>query len=125
MSLVRIIKAGETYSKYIFVRDAPRISQCTYQVPVRLWVFSSTEIAQCPCSVAQHAQLVVFTEKCKERGHSALLQDVVSAFWAVTRNVSKRPHGLFTHVENRGGEQLNEDGDGTFVDHDLSMFGSP
>lgn len=42
----------------------------------------------------------------------ALLENVIPALGAISRNVSEGPDGLLADVEHGGRKQLDEDGDG-------------
>jgi len=93
-----------------------------YQFPVRLRRLATAEVAERPSGVAKHAQLVVFAQKLEQRPQGALLENIVSALWAISCNVAESPDSLLAHIEDGGGEEIDEFGNGLSVDDDLSVF---
>lgn len=73
-----------------------------YQFPFWLRILSSAEVAQGPGGISEHTQLVVFTQERQQGPQSTLLQDVVSALWAVACDVPECPDGLFANIEHGG-----------------------
>lgn len=92
-------------------------------VPVRLGSLATAEVAESPGSVAEHAQLAAIIDEVKKGAQSTGTKNKVTAVRAVTSNVSKGPHGLFTDIGLRAAKQLDEDGDGTSFDDDLGLLG--
>lgn len=80
----------------------------TYQLPIRLGLLSSAEVAKGPSGIAKHAELVVLTQKSKERPQSTLLEHKVSALRTVSSNVAQSPDGLFADIHDRRGKQVDE-----------------
>ena len=111
--------------------------QRTHQLPLGLGRLSSAKVAQRPGRVPQHAELVVLGQEREQRVERARLENVVSALGRVTGNVSERPHAivsrvrngigrslrLFPDIEDVGGEELDEEGDGAMGDDDLGVLG--
>ena len=84
--------------------------------------FASAEVAQSPSCVPEHAQFVVFTQKSKQRAQRALLENVISALWAIPGNVTECPDSLLPDIVDRRGQQLNELWNSASVDDSLSML---
>lgn len=97
------------------------VASRTHQLPIRLWVLPSAEVAQSPRRVSDHRQLVVLVEKREQRPESTRLEDKVSRFWRVSCNVSERPDCLLAHVGDGAAQQLDEDGDSPGVYDDLGV----
>lgn len=55
---------------------------------------------------------------------SSLLQNIISTFGGISRDISEGPNGLLPHVENGGGEKFDKDWNGTGGDHDLGVLRS-
>lgn len=91
-------------------------------VPVGLRGLATTEVAECPGGVPEHAKLPAVTEEADKRRESALGEDVVPAVRAVTSNVTKSPDGLLPNIGLRAAKQLNEDGHGTSLNNDLGLL---
>lgn len=127
MSLVRTVRAGEICESFEVSRQLPRFStrhtrKQTHELPVGLGVLASAEVAEGPSGVPEHADLVGLVEEGEERTKGALLENVVAALGAVSSNVAESPNGLLADVEDGGGEELDEDGDGARLDDDLGML---
>jgi hypothetical protein len=95
--------------------------QKPHHVPIRLGVLPSAKVGQCPSSVPKHTKLVILVEKAEERSESALLKDIVSAFWTVAGNVSESPDGLFSNIQYRRRKEFDEDGHRASLDDDLRV----
>lgn len=95
----------------------------TYSVPVGLRGLATAEVAEGPCSVAEHGKLAAVAEEVEKRLEGTAAQDVVTAVRAVTGNVAEGPDGLLANIGLRAGKELDEDGDGTGFDDDLSLGG--
>lgn len=93
----------------------------TYRGPVRLWRLATAKVTKGPGSIAQHAKLAAVAKKSQQGLKSTTAQDVVTALWAVTSNVSKSPDSLLPHIGFWAGEELDENGNGTSLDDDLSL----
>ena len=93
----------------------------THQFPIWLGVLALAEVGKCPSRVPLHCEPVVLAEECQKRPQGALLEDVISANRAVTGDISQGPNGLFTDVESRGREQLDELWDGVGVNNHLGV----
>lgn len=76
----------------------------TYQFPIGLRVLATAEVAERPCGDPQQAKFVVLAEESEQGPESPLLENVVTAFGAVTSNISKGPHSLLMDIENRRAE---------------------
>lgn len=95
----------------------------THSSPIRLWGLSTAEVAQSPCSVAEHAKLAAVAEKVKEGLESATAEDIVTAVRAITGDVTKSPDGLFPNVRLRASKQLDKDRDSAGLNDDLGLGG--
>lgn len=93
----------------------------TYRVPIRLWRLAAAKVAKCPGGISEHAKLTAVTKESQQRLEGAAAQNVVTALWAVTSNVSESPDGLLPHIGFWTGEELDENGDGTGLDDDLGL----
>ena len=93
----------------------------THQFPIWLGVLATAEVGKRPSCVSSHGEPVVLAQECQKRPQGALLEDVISANRAVTGNISQGPNGLFTDVESRGREQLDELWDGVGVNNRLGV----
>lgn len=101
MSLVRTVSAGEIYavgsvSTLLRVRGPKK----THQFPVWLRRLAPAEVAECPSSIPQHAEFVVFAEQLQKRPQGALPKNVISALWAVASNVAQGPDCLLPDVQD-------------------------
>lgn len=67
---------------------------------------------------------MVLVQQSEERGEGILLEDVVAALGAVAGDVTQSPDSLLAHVQNRGGEKLDEDGHCALVDDHLGVVRS-
>ena len=95
----------------------------THLLPVWLWRLATAEVAECPCGIAEHAQLAAVTEKVEQWAECTLGKNIITACWAVSGNVTKGPDSLFPHVWLVAAEELNEDGHGTGLDDHLRLLG--
>ena len=95
----------------------------TYLLPVWLWRLATAEIAESPRSIAEHAQLAAVTKQIEEWSESTLRQNIVTARWAVTSNVTESPDSLFPHIRLMAAEKLDKDGYGASLDDDLCLLG--
>ena len=68
---------------------------------------------------------MVLAQERQKGPQGALLENVISANRAVTGGISQGPNDLFTDVESRGREQLDELGDGVGVNNDLGVVSGP
>lgn len=84
---------------------------------------ATTEVAQSPGSIAKHAQLATIVDKVEQGAQSTGTQNEVTAVRAVTGDVTKGPNGLLADIGFRGGQQFDEDRDGTSLDNDLGLLG--
>ena len=91
-------------------------------MPVWLRRLSTTEVAQGPGGIAQHAQLPAVAQQGQQRTEGAGLQDKVTACGAVAGDVAQGPDGLLAHVGLVAAEQLNEDGHGAGLDDHLRLL---
>lgn len=91
----------------------------TYGVPVGLGGLATTEVAQGPGSVAEHAQLAAIVDEVQEGAQSTGAQNEVTAVRAVTSNVSKGPNGLLADIGLGAAEELDEDGHSACGDNNL------
>ena len=64
---------------------------------------------------------MVLAQELQKRPQGALLEDVISATKAVTSDISQGPNSLFTDIESRGREQLDELWDGVGVNNHLGV----
>lgn len=96
----------------------------THQIPVRLRRLAPAEVAQRPGRVPEHAELVVLAQESQQGAESTLLQDVITALWAVTGDVTQSPNSLLPDIVNRRREQLDELRDSASTDDGLSVVGS-
>ncbi len=92
------------------------------KIPIRLWLFSSTKVAQCPCSIPEHAQLVLFGEQSEKRSQCSCLNNIVTTSWAISCNVSQRPNSLLANVENWGRQQVDKVWNSPSVDDNHRML---
>jgi hypothetical protein len=58
----------------------------------------------------------------QKRPKCTLPKDIVPALRAITRDVSERPHGLFTDIEGGRRKKVNKLWDSLRVDDDLSVL---
>ena len=72
--------------------NTSRIAKGTDLVPLGLRVLATTKVAQCPSSITQHRDLVVFVEQDQQGLESAGSENVVSAFGRVAGNVAQSPN---------------------------------
>lgn len=91
-------------------------------VPVGLRGLAAAEVAECPGSVPEHAQLPAVAKEADKRSERALSEHVIPAVRAVTSNVTQRPNGLLPNIRLGAAEQLNKDGNGSGLDDDLSLL---
>ena len=68
---------------------------------------------------------MVFAQESQKRSQGTLLQDVISANRAITSDIPQSPNDLFTNVESRGREQLDELWDSVGVNNDLGAVSGP
>ncbi|KUI56758.1 hypothetical protein VP1G_10880 [Cytospora mali] len=87
----------------------------------RLWRLATAKVAQSPSSIAQHAKLAAVAKESQQGLESTAAQNVVTALWAVTSNVTEGPDGLLPHIGFWAGEELDENGHGTSLDDNLSL----
>lgn len=97
--------------------------QNTYSLPVGLRCLSTTEVAQGPGSITEHAQLAAIAKKGKKRTKSTGLEDKVAAGRAITSNVTKGPDSLFPDIRLMAAQQLDENGDRARFNDDLCLLG--
>ena len=97
----------------------------TYEFPIWSGALATAEVGKCPSRPASHAELVVFAQESQKRSQGTLLQDVISANRAITSDIPQSPNDLFTNVESRGREQLDELWDSVGVNNDLGAVSGP
>jgi hypothetical protein len=74
----------------------------TNQVPFRLRRLATAKVAQRPGCVPHHAELVILAQKRQQRAEGALLQNIITALWAVAGDVAQCPDSLLPDIEHRG-----------------------
>ena len=102
-------------------QQARRASNNTYQFPIWLRALTTAEVGERPSRIPLHAELVILAQKRQKRPQGTLLENVISANWAVTGDISQSPNGLLADIENGGGEQPDELRDGVGVDDHLGV----
>ena len=85
----------------------------TYELPVGLWLFTSAEVAESPCSVAKHAKFVMLIEESKQRAQCSGTNDIVATLRTISSDVAKCPHGLLANIKDGGRKEINKLGDST------------
>ena len=66
---------------------------------------------------------MILAQESQKRTKSSLLQDIIAALWAITRNVSKSPDGLFANIIDSGRKQLDEFWNSSCANDSLSVIG--
>ncbi len=94
----------------------------TNQFPVGLRGFSTTKVAQCPCGIAEHADLVIFAQETQQRPEGALLENIVPTMRTITCNVTQCPHSLFADIQHGGRKEFDKFRHSIGLDHHLSVF---
>lgn len=95
----------------------------THGVPIRLRCFSTAEIAQSPCGIAEHAQLPAIADEVQQRTESTSTENKVTALRAVTRNVTQRPDCLFPHIRLGAAQKLDKNRHSTSFNNNLRLLG--
>lgn len=98
------------------------MGRVSHGVPVGLRGLATTEVAQGPSGIAEHAQLAAITQEGEEGLQRTARQNVVAARGAVTSNVSEGPHSLLSNIGLVATQQLNEDRNCTGLDNDLGLL---
>jgi hypothetical protein len=94
-----------------------------YCCPVGLGCLATAEVAERPGSISQHAQFPAVTQEIEERTESSLLENKITASWAITGDVAKRPHSLLTDIWLVAAEEFDKDRDSAGFNDNLSLLG--
>lgn len=99
------------------------ISMATYRNPVGLGSLATAEVAESPGGIAEHAELATIADQLQKRAESTGSEDVVTALWAVTGNVTKSPHGLLADIGLGTAQELDENRDSASFNDNLGLLG--
>ncbi len=68
---------------------------------------------------------MVLAEKSQEGAKGALLEDIITALWAVTSDVTQSPYSLFPDIVHARRQKLDKFWHSSSANDGLSMFSSP